>query len=143
MAVSDVKKIVEIMRRCPHAYLATGEGDQPWVRPVTPIVEDDLTIWVTTSRSSRKVRQIGSNPKVCLAFVEQPRGESAAVVTGEAVVVDAADDRRRVWDLAPFNLEKNIPGGSESDEYCLLRVVVGRIEWREGWTSGAKVYVPA
>jgi general stress protein 26 len=100
------------MRRCClHAYLATCDGDRPCVRLVSPIVEDDLTLWVTTYRSSRKVTQILANPRVCLAFVEQPRGDSAAVVEGEARVVDDPAERGRVWGLAPFDLGEHFPGG--------------------------------
>lgn len=144
MAVSDVEKIVEIMRKCClHAYLATCDGDRPRIRPVSPIVEDDLSIWITTYRSSRKVRQIEDNPKVCLAFVEQPRGDSAAVVEGEAGIVDDPTECGRVWNLAPFDLGEYFPDGPDSEEFCLLKIVVERIEWREGLTSGTKVYEPA
>ncbi len=144
MAVSDVAKIVDIMRKCClHAYLATCDGDRPRIRPVSPIVEDDLAIWITTHRSSRKVRQIEDNPKVCLAFVEQPRGESAAVVEGEAMVIDDRTAKKRVWGLAGFDLKEHFPDGPDSEEFCLLKIVVERIEWREGWTSGTKVYEPA
>jgi general stress protein 26 len=144
VADSDVAKIVGIMRKCClHAYLATCDGDRPRVRPVSPIVENDLAIWVTTYRSSRKVRQIQVNPNVCLAFVEQPRGDAAAVVEGEAVVIDDASAKERVWGMAPFDLKEHFPDGSGSEEFCLLKIVVRRIEWREGWTSGTNVYEPA
>ena len=73
MNSSDSQKIVAIMKKNSlHAYLATCDCEQPWVRPVSPIVEDDMSIWVTTYSTSRKVKQIRQNPKVCIAFVEQP-----------------------------------------------------------------------
>jgi len=56
MNLSDEQKIVSIMKEnCIHAYLATCDGDQPRVRPVSPIVEDDMSIWVTTGATSRMV----------------------------------------------------------------------------------------
>jgi len=112
--MTDVESIVAIMRRCPHAHLATCDGGQPRIRPVVPVIEDDLTLWVTTSRSSRKVRQIQKNPEVCSAFVEQPRGDSAAVVEGEARIVDDPAQRGRVWELAPFDLGGHFPDGPGS-----------------------------
>ncbi|HDR06020.1 MAG TPA: hypothetical protein ENN88_00120 [Candidatus Coatesbacteria bacterium] len=144
MAETDVESIVAIMRKCClHTYLATCDGDRPRVRPVSPIIEDELNIWVTTFRSSRKVRQIQDNPKVCLAFVEQPRGDSAAVVDGRAHIVDDQVERRRVWGLAPFNLGEHFPEGPDSEEFCLLKITPGHIEWRESWTGGTRVYTPA
>lgn len=65
MGSSDIEKMVAIMKEnCLHAYLATDDGDQPVVRPVSPIVEDDISIWVTTFCTSRKVSQIRRNPKI-------------------------------------------------------------------------------
>ena len=85
MNLSDERKLVSLMKEnSPHAYLATCDGDQPRVRPVSPIVEDDMSIWVTTYSTSRKVKQIRQNPRICLAFVEQPDGDKAAIVVGEA-----------------------------------------------------------
>jgi len=127
---------------CLHAYLATCDGDQPVVRPVSPIVEDDLSIWVTTFCSSRKVKQIQSNPKICLAFVEQPRGDKAAFVFGEAKSVPDLEEKRRIWNVAAFDLSQHFPEGYESEEFCLLRIVARKIEWRDSWEGGKKIYKP-
>lgn len=123
-----------------HAYLATCDGNQPFVRPVSPIVEDNLSIWVTTFCSSRKVKQIKSNPKICLAFVEQPSGDKAAVVFGEAKMVSDLEEKRRIWNLAVFDLSQHFPEGPESKEFCLLKIKVERIEWRDSWEGGTKIY---
>ncbi len=144
MNPSETQRIVAIMRKNSlHAYFATCDGDQPVVRPVSPIVEDDMSIWVTTFITSRKVKQIGRNPKICLAFVEQPRGDKAAVVTGRAKMISEMQQKRRVWDLATFNLSQHFPKGPESEEFCLLKVDVKNVEWRESWEGGTKIYTPS
>lgn len=141
---SDKQKIVAIMREnCLHAYLATTHEAQPYVRPVSPIVQDDLTIWVTTFSSARKVSQVQKNPKICLAFVEQPHGDKAAVVFGEAHVVSDLENKKKVWRLAPFDLSQHFPDGPESKEFFLLRIVPKRIEWRSSWDGGTNIYEPA
>jgi len=140
---SERQRIVAIMKEnCLHSYLATCDGDQPIVRPVSPIVEDDMSIWVTTFCASRKVQQIRRNPKICLAFVEQPRGDKAAVVFGEAQIITGLQDKKRVWKLASFDLSQHFPEGPKSEEFCLLRIVVNKVEWRDSWESGTKVYKP-
>ncbi|MFP3898703.1 MAG: pyridoxamine 5'-phosphate oxidase family protein [Dehalococcoidia bacterium] len=125
------------------AYLATSDGDQPRVRPVSPIIEDDMSVWVTTFSTSRKVKQIGQNPKVCLAFVSQPYGDKAATLVGEAHIIPDAEEKRRVWKLATFDLFEHFPDGPDSDEFGLLRIAINRIEWRDSWTGKTRIYEPA
>lgn len=143
MSRSDPQKIVSIMKdNYLHANLATCDGDQPRVRTVSPIVEDDLSIWVTTRSTSRKVKQLRENPKICLAFVEPPDGDKAATVIGEARIMPDMEKKRRVWKLAPFDLYEHFPNGPESNDFCLLKIVIKRIEWREVGTGAAKTYEP-
>jgi general stress protein 26 len=141
MNVSDEQKIVSIMKvNSLHANLATCDGDQPRVRTVSPIVEDNMSIWVTTRSTSRKVKQLRENPKICLAFVEPPDGDRAAIVIGEARIIPDTRKKRRVWKLAPFDLYEHFPDGPDSDDFCLLKIIVKRIEWREIGTGAAKIY---
>lgn len=143
MNSSERQKIVTIMKEnCLHAHFATCDGDQPVVRSVSPIVEDDMSIWVTTFCSSRKVGQIRRNPKICLAFVEQPHGDKAAVVIGEAEIIPDLQEKKRVWKLATFDLSQHFPNGPESKEFCLLKIIVKKVEWRDSWEGGTKIYKP-
>ena len=124
------------------AFLATCDSGQPRVRPVSPIVEDDMSVWVATSANSRKVKQIKQNPKISLAFVQQPRGEKAAMVIGEAEIVADMEQKKRVWGLAPYDLSQYFPDGPESKEYCVLKINIKKIEWWEDIKAGTKTYEP-
>jgi len=144
MNPSDNQQIVSLMKaNSLHAYLASCDGDQPMVRPVSPIIEDNMSIWVTTNITSRKVKQIRQNPRICLAFVEQPNGDKAAIVVGEAQMIPDIEEKKRVWKLATFDLSEHFPNGPDSDEFCLLRIFIKRIEWRDSWTGKARIYEPA
>jgi len=144
MNLSDEQKMVCIMKdNSLHAYLATCDGDQPRVRPVSPIVEDDMSIWVTTRGTSRKVEQIRRNPKICLAFVEQPIGDKAATVIGEAQIIPDIGQKKRVWKLAKFDLWEHFPNGPDSDDFCLLKIIIKKIEWTDSRIAGWKIYEPA
>jgi general stress protein 26 len=143
MNLSDEQKIVSIMRdNYLYANLATSDGDQPRVRTVSPIVEDDMSMWVTTRSTSRKVKQLRDNPKICLAFVEPPDGDKAATVIGEAHIIPDIEKRRRVWSLAPFDLYEHFPNGPDSDDFCLLKIVIKKIEWRDSGIGGLRTYEP-
>jgi general stress protein 26 len=129
MSVSDEQRIVSIMKdNFLHANLATCDGDQPRVRTVSPIVEDDMSMWVTTRSTSRKVKQLRENPKICLAFVEPPDGDKTVTVIGEALIIP--------------DLYEHFPDGPGSTDFCLLKIIVRRIEWREIGTGAAKIYEP-
>ena len=144
MAISDESKILEIMKQTSiAAYFATCDGEHPMVRPVSPIIEDCNTIWIMTVSDSRKVGQIRRNPRVSLAFVEPPHGEKVATVIGEVrEVVDAAE-KQRIWGLASYDPSVFFPDGPASENLCLLSLIVQRIEWRDKWEGGLKVYTPA
>jgi len=102
-----------------------------------------LSIWVTTYSTSRKVKQIRQNPKVCLAFVEQPQGDKAAIVIGEAEIIKNLEDKKRVWGLATFDLSQHFPNGPDSDEFCLLKTIIKKIEWRDSLATKVEIYEPA
>ncbi len=143
MIASDKKKIVDIMKECClFAFLATSDGDQPQVRPVSPIVEDDLSIWVATSAGSRKVKQISQNPKICLSFVQHPSGDKSAIIFGEAEVIGDMVQKKRVWNLAPYDISQHFPEGPESKEFCLLKINPKKIEWWESWEAGRNIFEP-
>jgi len=147
MSLPEKQKIVDIMRAITPAYLATCDGDQSSVRAVSPIVEDDLSILVGTHSTSRKVKQIKQNPKISLAFVQPPyaaRGERAAIVLGEAEIISSVKERKRFWRLWPsvysdFELGREYPNGPESSEFCLIKIIVKKVEW---WTENEpmKIY---
>ena len=89
------------------------------------------------------MKQIKQNPKICLAFVEQPSGDKAAFVFGDAEIVSDLQKKKRVWELASFDLSQHFQKGTESKEFCVLNIVVKKIEWRESWEGGTKIYSPS
>jgi len=141
MNLSDEHKIISIMKdNFLFASLSTSDGDQPRVRTVSPIVEDDMSIWVTTRSTSRKVKQLRENPKICLAFVEPPEGDKAATVIGEALIIPDIEKKKRVWNLAPFDLCEHFPDGPTSSDFCLLKIIPKMIEWRESGAAKWNIY---
>jgi len=140
----DEQKIVSIMKdNYLYANLATCDGDQPRVRIVSPVVEDDMSIWVTTRSTSRKISQLRENPKICLAFVEPPEGDKSVTVIGEAQIIPDLEKRRRTWKLAPFDLYEHFPDGPDSDDFCLLKIIPKKIEWRDSGTDKLNIFEPA
>jgi general stress protein 26 len=143
MDSSDKQKIVEIMKKASNfSFFATSDGDQPRVRPISSMVEDDMSVWMATSAASRKVQQIKKNPKVSLAFIQQPQGEKAATIIGEAEIVEDMEQKKRVWGLAAYDPSQFWPDGPETADYCVLKINIKKVEWWEDMMAGMKTYEP-
>jgi hypothetical protein len=62
--------------------LATIDGDQPRVRPVSPVKSDGFTIYVANLRMYHKTGEIAANPKVELCYMDA--GHNQVRLTGVA-----------------------------------------------------------
>lgn len=85
-----------------NVFLATVEGDQPRLRPVTLFRLEDR-LFVATGSDNAKVKQIRVNPKVefCLMFGEEgSRGTIRAECT--ARIVKDKDVKAKVYGAAPL-----------------------------------------
>jgi general stress protein 26 len=143
MDSSDKQRIVEIMKKASNfSFFATCDGGQPRVRPIASMVEDDMSVWMATSAASRKVQQIKKNPRVSLAFVQQPQGEKAATIIGEAEIVEDMEQKKRVWGLAAYDPSQFWPEGPETKDYCVLKINIKKVEWWEDMAVGMKTYEP-
>lgn len=134
------KKIITILKKtCDQAYMATVAGKQPWIRSVSPIIGNGMSIWVTTFAKSRKVKQIKKNPRVCLHFAKHPDGSMVATIHGTVKIIQDLKAKKKVWGIAKFDLKQFFPEGPASKDYCLLKIVPEVIEWWDSWESGRKV----
>jgi len=125
-----------IMRRRRYCLLATpGEGgvDARVLQPFPP--DRDLTVWLGTSRSSRKVAQLRRDPSATLAYQDDP-GHACAVLVGRATVVEALAERQGRF--MPF-WRAFWPEGPGSDDFVLLRFEPVRIEV---WDARRRVTPP-
>src|SRR5881398_2421010 len=69
--------------RFPH--LATIDGDQPRLRPVSPVRTDRFTVYVANLRGYHKTAEIAANPKVELCYLDEHHNQVR--ITGVAELV--------------------------------------------------------
>jgi len=60
--LDDIREIWSRFKDFQHMFLATTDGDQPKVRPVT-LIYFDKRFWITTGTTSAKVKQMQKIPK--------------------------------------------------------------------------------
>ena len=80
--------------RFPH--LATNDGDQPRLRPVSPVRTDGFTVYVANLRSYNKTAEIAANPKVELCYLDDSHNQLR--ITGVAHVVADRAVLQDIWD---------------------------------------------
>ena len=118
-----------VLRACPFPTLASADGDQPRLRPVSPVKTDGFTVYVASLRSSGKTGELAGNPKVELCYMTADHDQVR--ITG--VVEDVADAavRREIWDANP--LLRAYLGSIDNPEFILYRVAPRRVRFMREW----------
>lgn len=110
----------EIIKGTQYCALVTIDSTgQPQIRTMNPFSPNsELITWFATSRTSRKVREIKNNPKVCVYYADHIKAKGYVTITGIAEVIDNKEllmkMKRDYWDGIPnwqnkFVLIKVVP----------------------------------
>src|ERR1700756_38944 len=81
-------------------YLATIDGDQPRLRPISPVRTDGFTVYVANLRSYHKTVEIQANPRVELCYLDDHHDHVR--ITGVAEVVSDQETLQEIWDANPL-----------------------------------------
>src|SRR6266581_3612980 len=100
----DPAKVLEMAHGVVHAdrfpYLATIDGDQPRLRPVSPVRTDGFTVYVANLRSYHKTVEIQANPKVELCYLDDHHDQVR--ITGVAELVTDRAVIEEIWESSPL-----------------------------------------
>src|ERR1044071_5680181 len=66
--------------------MASIDGDQPRVRPVSPVKTDGFTVYVANLRAYHKTAEIAANPNVELCYLDDHHDQVR--ITGVAEVLE-------------------------------------------------------
>lgn len=119
-----------VIRSAKFPQLATIDGDQPRVRPVSPVrVDEDFTIYVANLRSYGKTHEIAENPKVELCYLDEKHDQVR--ITGLAEVLKEEGVLREIWDGNP--LLRRYLGSLENPELVIYRIRPERVRFMREW----------
>jgi general stress protein 26 len=110
---------LEIMKQTTYCALATIDSTgQPQMRTMNPFpANDEFITWFATSRSSRKVKEIRNNPKVCVYYADHVSAKGYVSITGTATVIDDKEllvkMKRDYWNGIP----------NWQDNFVLIKIV--------------------
>ncbi len=117
----------DLERYCLLATVADGVAHARVLQPFPP--DRDFTVWLGTTRGSRKVEQLRNNPVATLAYEDDARG-ACAVLVGRAEIIEDVSERQRRF--KPF-WRAFWPDGPEGADYVLIRFHPNRIEVWDAW----------
>jgi general stress protein 26 len=129
----DPTKLLELARavvrddRFP--YLATIDGDQPRVRPVSPVRTDGFTVYVANLRAYHKTAEIAANPRVELCYLDDRHDQVR--ITGVAEVVTDRAVLQEIWDTNP--LLRQYLGSLDNPQLIVYRIRPQRARYMREW----------
>ena len=110
-------------------YLATTDGDQPRLRPVSPVRTEHFTIYVANLRGYHKTGEIAANPKVELCYLDDHHDQVR--ITGIAEVVYDRALLQEIWDANP--LLRQYLGSIDNPELIVYRIRPTRVRYMQEW----------
>jgi general stress protein 26 len=114
------EEVWSLIKEAQCVYLATAEGDQPRVRPVS-LLNLDEKFWIATTTRSAKARQIRRNPNVefCLPL-QEACGNGYIRIAGVASIVADRETVERIGGRIPFLTD--YWEGIGDPNFCLIRI---------------------
>ena len=120
---------LETMRAAKFPMFASTDGDQPRLRPVSPVKTADFTVYIASLQSSGKTAEIEANAKVELCYLTE--GHDQVRITGVAEVVTDRGVLQEIWDSNP--LLRVYLKTIDNPEFVLYQVVPHRVRFMREW----------
>ena len=118
-----------VLRADRFPYLATIDGDQPRVRPVSPVRTDGFTVYVANLRNYHKTAEIGANPKVELCYLDDKHDQVR--ITGVAHVETDRAVLQEIWDANP--LLRQYLGRLDNPALIVYRIDPTHVRFMREW----------
>jgi general stress protein 26 len=118
-----------VMRKARFPQLASLDGDQPRLRPVSPVRTDGFTAYVANLKSYHKTAEIAANPKVELCYLDEHHDQVR--ITGHAEVVTDRTLLAEIWEANP--LLRRYLGTPDNPALIIYRIVPVRVRFMREW----------
>jgi general stress protein 26 len=119
----------EVVKRAKFPMLASLDGDQARVRPVSPVRVDGFTIYVANLRTYHKTAEIAACPKVELCYLDD--GHDQVRITGVAEVLTDRALLEEIWEANP--LLRRYLGSLENPELVIYRIRPAAVRFMREW----------
>jgi general stress protein 26 len=118
-----------VIQRAKFPMIATCDGDQPRVRPVSPLRVDGFTVYFANLRHYGKTAELAANRKVELCYLDENHHQVR--ITGSAV---PEENRALLEELWQGNaLLRQYLGSLDNPELIIYRVDPERVRFMQEW----------
>jgi len=124
-----VDRALAVVRADRFPFLATIDGDQPRLRPVSPVRTVHFTVYVANLRAYHKTGEIAANPKVELCYLDDHHDQVR--ITGIAEVVSDRALLQEIWDANP--LLRQYLGSLDNPELIVYRIRPTCVRYMQEW----------
>jgi len=118
-----------VIQEAKFPMLASLDGDQPRLRPVSPVRVDGYTVYVANLRGYHKTAEIAANPKVELCYLAPNHDQLR--ITGVAMELDNQELIEEIWEENP--LLRQYLGMSDNPELIIYRIIPHRVRFMREW----------
>ena len=124
---------LEFTREVPVGFLATADGEEPHVRPMTVWLADRSGFYFYTSTVKPLMSQLRANPRVEIAFHKPGAladGDTVLRIAGRIEMVRDREIRKRLYEAFPW-LKEIGTGTPDTPTIAVFRIPRGRFNfWR-------------
>ena len=118
-----------VMGEAKFPMLSSIDGDQPRLRPVSPVKTDGFTVYVANLKAYHKTQEIAANPKVELCYMDSKHDQVR--ITGVAEILENADELQTIWDGNP--LLRQYLGTIDNPMLIVYRIVPKQVRFMREW----------
>lgn len=118
-----------VIRSARFPFLATIDGDQPRLRPVSPVRTEGFTVYVANLRGYHKTQEIEANPRVELCYLDSDHNQVR--ITGTAAVLHDRELLREIWDENA--LLRQYLGSVDDPDLIVYRITPDRVRFMREW----------
>ena len=118
-----------VVKRDRFPYLATIDGDQPRLRPVSPVRTEVFTVYIANLRAYHKTVEIEANAKVELCYLDEDHDQVR--ITGTAEVVTNRVVLESIWEANP--LMRQYLGSIDNPQLIVYRIVPSQVRFMREW----------
>ncbi|MFT5493930.1 MAG: general stress protein 26 [Limisphaerales bacterium] len=109
--------------------LASIDGDQPRLRPVSPVRTDGFTIYVANLRQYHKTSELAANPNVELCYLDDEHNQVR--LTGVAEILEDRKLLEEIWNANP--LLRNYLGSIDNPDLIVYRINPTQVRYMREW----------
>ncbi|MCW5556877.1 MAG: pyridoxamine 5'-phosphate oxidase family protein [Verrucomicrobiae bacterium] len=119
----------EVMRNARFPLLATQDGNQPRLRPVSPVRVEGFTVHVANLRVYHKTIELAANPRCELCYVNERHDQVR--LTGVAEIERDTALLREIWESNP--LLRAYLGTPDNPDLIVYRITPNRVRYMKEW----------